>query len=177
MKHIRVAVLSGLVLIFGACGSSRQTWNINGFWGRWTEQPGRIAGFCILNESYPGQRNGGKRSQFQFRAGAIVFPLLNRPEGCIYRNWKFKRERDWKLRHVHFHAFPRSSKQRALPPRGSEPDGENLRNLDADRSERMHRDKRNLSHEPARVIPYANRMGLRESDCAYTPHPFQCRWR
>jgi len=119
---------------------------------RWTEQPGRIAGFWILHESYAGQRNGDKPGEFQFRAGVILFPLVNRRDYCIYCSGKSKREGDRELRNVDLHALPRSAQQRALPRGEPECHWHHLGNVEADRSDRMHREQRNLPHEPAAVI-------------------------
>jgi hypothetical protein len=41
---------------------------------RWTEQPGRITGFWIPDESYAGQRNGGTPANFSFVPASSCFP-------------------------------------------------------------------------------------------------------
>ncbi|HTF45377.1 MAG TPA: hypothetical protein VK641_15840 [Terriglobales bacterium] len=74
MKHIRVAVLSGLVLMFGACGSSRLTWNINGFWGAGLNNPDGSPAFAFSMNLTQGSGTAVNVANFSFVPAPSCFP-------------------------------------------------------------------------------------------------------
>jgi hypothetical protein len=74
MRHIRVAALLGLELMLGACGSSRQPQNINGFWTAGLSNPDGSPAFGFSMNLTQGSGTAVSLGNFSFVPGSSCFP-------------------------------------------------------------------------------------------------------